>query len=207
MKRRDRLRQLIAREAARLMYEEQIKEYRTAKRKAARRFGLEKTLSLGRHLPSNMEIRQELMRLLELYEERVLPERLLQLRLLTLRYLELLAPFRPFLVGSVLSGCVTERSDIDIHLFADDVEEVEMFLAERNLAWETETVTIRKDGKFHDYTHLYLEDEGVSIELSVYPPSERHRVPRSSITGKPMERATAQQLRRIIAADLAPQQW
>lgn len=38
----DRLRQLIAREAARLMYEEQIKEYLTAKRKAARRFGPEK---------------------------------------------------------------------------------------------------------------------------------------------------------------------
>lgn len=206
MKRTDRLRQLIAREAARLMYEEQIKEYRTAKRKAARRFGLEKTLSLGRHLPSNMEIRQELLRLLELYEEKVLPERLLQLRLLALRYLELLASFRPLLVGSVLSGCVTERSDIDIHLFADDVEEVERFLADRNLACETETVTIRKDGKFLDYTHLYLEDEGVTIEISVYPPSERHQVPRSSITGKPMERATAQQLRRIIAADLSSRQ-
>ena len=56
MTRADRIRTVIAREAARLMYEEGMKEYRDAKRKAARPFGPEKTLSLGSHLPSNAEI-------------------------------------------------------------------------------------------------------------------------------------------------------
>jgi len=202
MKHRDRLRQLIAQEAARLMYEEQIREYRTAKRKAARRFGPEKSLCLGNHLPSNAEIRQELERLLDLHEEQLRPERLLQLRLLALRYLELLAPFRPYLVGSVLSGCVTERSDIDIHLFAEDPEEVANFLQARNLPFEEELVTVRQGGKYLDYIHFYLEDQGVEIECSIYAPRERHRVPRSSITGKPMERADAKKLRRLIAATL-----
>ena len=202
MKHRDRLRQLIAQEAARLMYEEQIREYRTAKRKAARRFGPEKSLCLGNHLPSNAEIRQELERLLDLHEEQLRPERLLQLRLLALRYLELLAPFRPYLVGSVLSGCVTERSDIDIHLFAEDPEEVANFLQARNLPFEEELVTVRQGGKYLDYIHFYLEDQGVEIECSIYAPRERHRVPRSSITGKPMERADAKKLRRLIAASL-----
>ena len=64
MTRRDRLRYLIAREAARLMYEEQIKEYMTAKRKAARAFGLKKRLCLGHYLPSNSEIHTELQRLI-----------------------------------------------------------------------------------------------------------------------------------------------
>lgn len=206
MKSRDRLRQLIAQEAARLMYEEQIKEYLTAKRKAARKFGPEKSLCLGDHLPSNAEIRQELLRLLALHEEKLLPERLLHLRMLALKYLDLLASFRPYLVGSVLSGCVTERSDIDIHLFAEDPEEVETFLQAREIPFEEEVVTVRKGGKYADYCHLYLQDEGIEIECSIYAPSERHQVPHSSITGKAMERADAKKLRRLIAATLSPSQ-
>lgn len=202
MTHRDRLRQLIAQEAARLMYEEEIKEYLTAKRKAARRFGPEKRLALGNHLPSNREIHDELQRLIALNEPEVLPERLLRLRLLALKYLELLAPFRPYLVGSVLSGCVTERSDIDLHLFADEVEEVERFLEARQLPFVSETVTVRKGGRFCDFPHIYLEEDGVELEMSIYPPSERPRVPRSSITGRPMDRADAKRLRRLIAAAL-----
>jgi hypothetical protein len=203
MKHRDRIRQLIAQEAARLMYEEQIREYRTAKHKAARRFGPEQSLCLGNHLPSNAEIRQELQRLLDLHEEQLQPERLLHLRILALKYLELLAPFRPYLVGSVLSGCVTERSDIDLHLFAEEVEEVMRFLQSRGLVFKEELVTVRQGGEYIDYSHIYLEDEGIEIECSIYATRERHRVPRSSITGKPMERADAEKLRRLIAASLA----
>lgn len=51
MHRIDRIREEIAQEAARLMFEEGVKEYRDAKRKAARRFGRHKAVSLGSHLP------------------------------------------------------------------------------------------------------------------------------------------------------------
>ncbi|MDK2847435.1 MAG: hypothetical protein PWP34_788 [Desulfuromonadales bacterium] len=196
------MRHLIAREAARLMYEEEIKEYLTAKRKAARAFGPEKRLCLGHHLPSNSEIHAELQRLIALREPEVLPERLLRMRILALKFMELLAPFRPYLIGSVLSGSVTERSDIDLHLFADDPEEVESFLAERHLNFSSETVTIHKGGKFRDYPHIYLEENGIILELSIFTPKERQNVPRSSITGKAMERADAKKLRRLITRSL-----
>lgn len=202
MTRRDRLRHLIAREAARLMYEEEIKEYLTAKRKAARAFGPEKRLCLGHHLPSNSEIHAELQRLIALREPEVLPGRLLHMRILALKFMELLAPFRPYLIGSVLSGSVTERSDIDLHLFADDPEEVENFLAERHLHFSSETVTIHKGGKFRDYPHIYLEENGIILELSIFTPKERQNIPRSSITGKAMERADAKKLRRLIVRSL-----
>src|SRR5512135_427271 len=169
MKREDRIRSMIAQEAARLMYEEGVREYRDAKRKAARQFGAEKALALGSHLPSNAEIHAELERLIGVYEGEVLPERLLHMRLLALRFMEMLAPFRPYLVGSVLSGTVTERSDIDIHLFADSTEEVEEFLREREIAFESETISVRRGGDFLEYPHIYLEDEGLEIECSVYP--------------------------------------
>lgn len=181
------------------MYEEGVREYRDAKRKAARHFGPEKALSLGSHLPSNAEIHGELQRLIGFHEEAVLPERLLRLRRGALRLMEMLASFEPRLVGSVLTGAVTEQSDIDLHLFADSHEEVEEFLRSEGMQYELEVVTIRHGGEFFDYPHIYLEDDGVVVECTVYPLEEIHRVPRSSITGRAMERATAKKLRKLIA--------
>lgn len=203
MKGMDRIRQLIAIEAARLMYEEGIREYRDAKRKAASRFGSEKALSLGSHLPSNAEIHDEFRRLLELHEEEDLPERLLRLRLLALQMMELLAPFHPHLVGSVLSGTATERSDIDLHLFASSPEEVEAFLNQRETAFSSELVSIRKGGEFIEFPHIYLEEEGIEIECTVYPLEDMHRVPKSSITGRPMERANMNKLTKLIQTTAA----
>lgn len=198
--REDEIRRLIAQEAARLIYEEGVREYRDARRKAGRRYGAEKALSRGRHLPSNAEIHSAVQRLFGLYEEKVLPERLLHLRLLALRQMELLEPFRPHLVGSLLSGAVTEQSDIELHLFAESGEEVEDYLEARDVAFAPEEVIIRRGREFIDCLRFYLEEEGVVIECTVYPRADLHRIPRSSMTGKGMERATIKQLRRLIAA-------
>jgi predicted nucleotidyltransferase len=201
VKREDKIRLSIAREAARLMYEDGVKEYRDAKRKAAKPFGPEKTLSLGSHLPSNAEIHEELSRLIRMNEGDVQPERLLRMRLLALSWLELFAQFRPYLVGSVLTGTVTEQSDIDLHLYADSSEEVELFLEERDIFYQTETVSIRHGSEFREYCHLYLEDDGIVVECTVYDPSERHQRSKSSITGRPMERADAKRLRELIGGE------
>jgi predicted nucleotidyltransferase len=198
MKKSDKLRLMIAQEAARIMYEEKILEYRDAKRKAAKRFGSVEALSLGSHLPSNVEIHRELQLLIGMFEEKVLPERLMFLRILALRYMELLAPFFPYLVGSVLSGVVTHQSDIDLHLFAESSEEVEQFLLEREIPFDSEVVSIRKGAEFIEYPHIYLEEEEVIIECTVYPPEERRKTFMSSITGKAMERADTKKLRRIV---------
>ncbi|MRR34530.1 hypothetical protein EG829_07490 [bacterium] len=199
MNRDDKIRRSIAREAARLMYEECIREYRDAKRKAAKAFGPEKALSLGSHLPSNAEIHEQLAILVRMHEGDSQPERLSRMRRAALSWLELFEPFRPYLVGSVLTGTVREESDIDLHLFADSPEEVERFLEERDIPFEPETVSIRYGSEFHDYFHLYLEEDGIVIDCTVYEPAERHRRPKSSITGRPMDRADADRLRELIA--------
>ena len=206
MRKLDKIRGLIAYEAARLMYEDGVREYRDAKRKAAKRFGPEKALSLGSHLPTNAQIHEELARMIAAREEDLLPERLLRLRLTAVAYLELVSDFSPYLVGSVLSGAVTSRSDVDIHLFPDATEAVEDLLKRRGIPFETETVPIRKGGVITDYTHIYLEDEGTVIECSVYPAEQRRNRTVSSITGKPMERANLARLRKIIATSLGEEE-
>ena len=202
MNRDDKIRRSIAREAARLMYEEGVREYRDAKRKAAKSFGPEKALSLGSHLPSNAEIHEQLAILVRMHEGDAQPERLRRMRRAALSWLELFEPFRPYLVGSVLTGTVREESDIDLHLFADSPEEVERFLDERDIPYDPETVSIRYGSEIHDYFHLYLEEDGIVIDCTVYEPDERHRRPKSSITGRPMERVDAARLRELIAEEV-----
>jgi predicted nucleotidyltransferase len=137
-----------------------------------------------------------------MFEEKVLPERIMFLRILALRYMELFAPFLPYLVGSVLTGVVTRQSDIDLHLFAESPEEVEQFLKKREIPFDSEVVSIRKGAEFLEYPHIYLEEEEVIIECTIYPPEERRKTFMSSITGKAMERADTKKLRRIVGAML-----
>jgi hypothetical protein len=99
---------------------------------------------------------------------------------------------------------VRAASDIDLHLFADDVEEVESFLANNGLDYTSETVSVRHGNSFIDYPHLYLEENETVIECTVYAPSLRSSPHKSSITGKPMQRADAKRLAVLIAESLGP---
>src|SRR6266478_8946844 len=113
----DKLRQAIALEAARLMYQRVESEYYTAKRKAAKR--------LCRHslkpedLPSNAEIRDQIQTFARLHEGDRRTANLRTMRLDALKLMRLLRQFKPRLIGSVMTGHVRKGSDIDVHLFSD----------------------------------------------------------------------------------------
>src|SRR5437588_10152933 len=97
-----KLRQSIALEAARLMYERGETEYFTAKRKAAKR------LCRGQvkpsDLPSNAEIRDQIQLLARLLEGERRTENLREMRFAALGMMRLLRPFKPRLIGSVMTG-------------------------------------------------------------------------------------------------------
>src|SRR6266480_6333984 len=114
-----KLRQAIALEAARLMYERVESEYFTAKRKAAKqvcRKGVK-----PEDLPSNAEIREQIQVFARIHEGDKRTENLRDMRLEALRLMRLLRPFRPRLIGSVMTGHVRKGSDIDLHVFCDAV--------------------------------------------------------------------------------------
>src|ERR687887_270004 len=112
-----KLRQAIALEAARLMYERVESEYFTAKRKAAKR------LCRGgvkpEDLPSNAEIREQIQLFARLHEGEKRTRHLLQMRLESLRLMRLMRPFRPRLIGSVMTGHVPLRFPVFDHSQAD----------------------------------------------------------------------------------------
>src|SRR3954453_19277683 len=115
-----RIRSQIALLAARLMYERQESEYFTAKRKAARQLGVDSRYR-PKDLPSNAEIREQIQSLACLYEGDARRANLKAMRLEALRMMRLLVRFRPRLIGSVLTGHVRKGSDIDLHVFSDNL--------------------------------------------------------------------------------------
>src|SRR5438128_3129105 len=113
----DKVRQAIAFEAARLMYERVESEYFTAKRKAAKR--LCRRSCKPEDLPSNAEIRELIQTFARLHEGERRTVHLRAMRLEALKLMRLLRQFKPRLIGSVMTGHVRQGSDIDIHVFSD----------------------------------------------------------------------------------------
>ncbi len=123
------MRSRIAHLAARLMAVDGIDEYALAKRKAARQIGAPDT----RNLPTNEEVEQALVSYQQLYQADEQKARLVHLRRSARDMMALLSQFNPHLSGPVLSGSAGKYSDIDLHLFADSVMDVEMFLINRQI--------------------------------------------------------------------------
>jgi hypothetical protein len=84
-------------------------------------------------LPDHEQIEAALRHYLHEHDGAAHRQLLQKLRLLALEWMQLLAPFQPHLVGSVLNGSATEHSHLHLHLFADSAKDVEMALLDRGL--------------------------------------------------------------------------
>jgi hypothetical protein len=190
-----KLRQAIALEAARLMYERSESEYYTAKRKAAKRLCRQSVKP--EDLPSNAEIRDQIQLFARLHEGEQRTANLRQMRLEALRFMRLVEAFRPRLIGSVMTGHVRKGSDIDIHVFTDSPGLLADLLENHGYQFEVERKQIVKHGEARTFTHIHVLDRW-NFELTVYPEDKAHYVFRSSITGKAIERASVRELGEFL---------
>src|SRR6266849_3096797 len=193
-----KLRQAIALEAARLMYERVESEYYTAKRKAAKR--LCRRGVKPEDLPSNAEIREQIQVFARIHEGEKRTENLRDMRLEALRLMRLLRAFKPRLIGSVMTGHVRKGSDIDIHLFTDSVGLVSDLLEQHGYQLDVERKQVVKHGEARVFTHVHIFDR-FNYELTVYPEDKAHYVFKSSVTGKAIERASVRELEELLARE------
>ncbi len=193
-----KLRQQIAFEAARLMYERQESEYFRAKLKAARR------LCRGDYkphdLPSNREIREQILSFARQFEGERRTDNLRDMRLAALRMMHLLADFRPRLIGSTLTGHVRDGSDIDLHVFCDSIDPITSRLDGTGLQYDVERKQVRKHGTEQVFRHVHVYDR-FRFELTVYDTSQVNFVFQSSITGRAIERASLPELEQMLAEE------
>ncbi len=193
----ERLRLLVAEEAARIMHEQGVRDYGLAKRKAAARLGLPPG---GRGLPRNREVEAALAAYRRLFDEDH-EARLRRLRRVAAETMRLLAEFEPRLVGSVLSGTAGEHSDVNLHLFADAPERVALFLAERRIPYEEAERRLRPAAGRdpHPYPAFRFVAGDVAVELTVFPFDGLRQAPCSPLDGRPMRRAGLAAVEALLA--------
>jgi hypothetical protein len=193
-----KLRQAIALEAARLMYERVESEYFTAKRKAAKRLCRQSVKP--EDLPSNAEIREQIQLFARLHEGDKRTENLRAMRLEALHIMRLLRAFKPRLIGSVMTGHVRKGSDIDIHVFTDAPALVADVLENEGYQLDVERKQVVKHGESRVFTHIHVYAR-FNFELTVYPEDKAHYVFKSSVTGKAIERASIRELEEFLAEE------
>lgn len=185
----------LAHEAARLMAEGGIRDYHQAKLKAADRLGIHDDASL----PRNREIEEALREYQRLFQ-RGNAEPLRRRREAALRALEFFAAFEPRLVGPVLEGTADAHSPVLLHLYSDDPEAVPMFLEEQRIPAQPRSRRVRLDRERSEDAPVWLfSAEELSFDLTVLPRDVLRQAPLSPIDDKPMRRASAAQVRQLLA--------
>lgn len=190
-------RQRLAQEAARLMAEGGLRDYQQAKRKAALRLGITDEASL----PRNLEIDEALREYQRLFQ----PDNgsaLRQRREAALQALEFFAGFEPRLVGPVLDGTADARSPVALHLHSDDADAASRFLEQHGIPAEVGSRRVRLDReRSGEFPVWRFNADQIAFELTVLPHDVLRQAPLSALDQKPLRRASATQLRQLLADD------
>ena len=189
------MRTRIAAAAARLMAEDGIDNFALAKRKAARQLGAADTESL----PTNDEVESALRDYRALYQAEEHPERIAELRRVALDAMRALQRFSPYLTGPVLKGIAGPYAEIDLQLYPDSTKDVEMFLLERNIAFDTAETRRFSGDRAHAVSVFKLDWHGAQLRLSVFDPRDERIALKSSQAGRVMDRAGIAEVGQMLA--------
>jgi hypothetical protein len=191
----ERARQVVAQEAARLIVDHGIRDYRIAKQKAAERLGV-----VGRgSLPGNSEIESAVSDHLQIFGGESHGDLLRLMRTAALSAMELLDDFSPRLVGPVLAGTADENSSINLHVFADSPEMVAMEIGDMGIQirpYERRLKTRR--GQVETYAGFEFNHQNEMMQATVFPVDGIRQAPMSPIDGKPMRRADKDAVQELL---------
>ncbi|MBT8422305.1 MAG: hypothetical protein KJP03_04220, partial [Gammaproteobacteria bacterium] len=180
----------------RLICDHGISDFRTAKDKAAWMLGLNEHGAL----PSNREIEDAVAERNRIFGAATHPQLLGRIREAAVSVMQDLIVFRPRLVGSVLSGNVTEHSNINVHVFADSCEAVSMRLDAIGVHYQLRQRrhSIRR-GHTEEFTGYDFMSDDFIVETTVFPERRKGHAPLSPVDGRPMQRAHLRDVELLAA--------
>jgi hypothetical protein len=185
----------VAIEAARIMAEEGVDDFHLAKRKAADRL----YINSRQALPTNQEIEHELRAYQSLFQGQKQPHNLHRLRSIALKAMKLLMQFAPKLAGPVLDGTAGAHSKVELHVFAEQTEDIQLFLMERHIPFRTTQRSMRvSPSSRRDFPVYQFIADDTPLDIVVFPLRGMRNAPLSPVTGKPMQRATAREVEAIL---------
>lgn len=186
----------LADEAARLICDEGMTDYRGARLKAAERLGLN---------PRNAQVENQRIEAAVLERQRLFggagyQQRLRTMRQTALRAMQLLADFRPRLAGGLVSGAIGTGHRVQLQVFAEHAEIVEMRLHDRRIPFDQAERRYRfADGREREIPLLRFDAGGIGIDVAIFDPeAERSNRPLSHIDGKPAKQLTPEQIRGLL---------
>ena len=191
----DRARQVLAQEAARIIVDQGIQDYRTAKIKAAERLGMKDRGSL----PGNSEIERAVTEHLRIFGRESHNRFLRTLREAALSAMEKLAVFTPRLVGPVLHGTAASNSTVNLHVFADNSESVAMMLQSQNITYRAFERRLKsRRNRVQTFAAFRFDFNNLPVEATVFPIDGMRQAPISPVDGKPMRRADRKTVRSLL---------
>lgn len=193
-------RRRIAVEAARLIAEGGLRDYRQAKLKAASRLGISEEVGL----PKNGEIEDALREHQRLFRANEQPQTLQRLREAALEAMRFFAHREPRLVGAVLDGTADEHSAVCLHLHEDQVQEIALFLREHGIPYEERTRRLRLERDVSADVPVFLfSADNNAIDVTVLPYDRLRQAPLDRIDEKPMRRANLAAVEELVRNDEA----
>ena len=191
----ERARQVIAQEAARIIVNHGVRDYRVATQKAAERLGVTTRGSL----PGNAEIEAAVAEHLQIFGGDAHDDRLRLMRVAALSAMELLSTFTPRLVGPVLSGTADENSAVNLHVFADSPEQVAMELEQIGVSYRPYERRLKsRRNQVETYAGFEFNHGSNAIQATVFPVDGIRQAPMSPVDGKPMKRADEKAVRDLL---------
>lgn len=188
-------RERLAQEAARLMIEHGISDFRQAKLKAAERLAI----ATAGTLPSNAQIQARLAERQRIFEGTDHAFHIARLRRIAADIMQLLGAFEPRLVGAVLAGTATITTSIELHVFTDTPEQVAAELRSRNLPFRDRERRMRfASGQSARVPAYAFSRDGERVVVSVFPEKGLREAPLSPVDRRPMARAARPKLLQLL---------
>jgi hypothetical protein len=191
---RNQMRGHLAYLAARLMADGGITDFAQAKLKAARQAGVPDTHSL----PDNREIEEALRSYQSLYQQSEHTITLTMLRQQAIKLMNELDQFTPYLVGSVLTGTAGRYSDINFHIYADSPKDVEIFLLNKGIPYQSGMRRTRLGDRQMEIPTFTIESDGFTATLSLFNTDDIRIIQKHRADGRPIERARIAQVQALI---------
>lgn len=187
----------VCEEAARIMHQQGIRDFQTAKTKAVERLGVGRRFPL----PSNREVERALQQRLRLFSAEFWSDRCRLLWRLATEIMETFSAYEPRVVGALLRGIVTEKTPVEIHLFSDSPEEISDSFMQHRIPYECFDKRVRyRRNRYAMIPAFRFACEDVSVELLAFARNSIREAPLCPVEGQPMLRVSLPRAREIMAS-------
>jgi hypothetical protein len=170
----------LAQEAARIICEEQVTDYRLAKVKAAERLGLGTRASM----PDNATVQKAVLEYQQLFGGDEYRQHLTRLRRTALQAMKWLSDFQPYLVGGAVSGAINATHHVQLHAFHEKAESLDIFLQNRGIHYELGDRRYRyTSGQEHEIPLASFDADGIGVDVAIFPLEDQRHPPLNPADG------------------------